>query len=383
MAALAASLIGAAVGFLKRGDQATISAALLDEARPNQSQATRDSAEAASLLSQRPDSSVQPTSLQPAPKMPPRRRRTVAPPGVASVSIAPRAPLGVGDTATLEAVALDAKGERLTGGSVAWHSSNVSVAAIDPRTGRVQALSAGTALILAETGGESALSELTVLPAPVADVSVHGAHPLVAGETLQLRAVARDERGGELSGRRIVWSSGDPRVVTVDSASGMVSARSAGSAEVRASSEGKSGEVKLTIAPQRDTVRASNPAEESRRIEALMLTGLEQCYDAIRVKDVARLTEMYRPATASDRDKLRKLSRILQTEEWSAVVGERVYGRRQIRRDAAAMEFGVRLSWKDAFGGRLRSDPVFRAEFARSGNQWRMLSCRIVGDPEL
>jgi hypothetical protein len=47
------------------------------------------------------------------------------------------------------------------------------------------------------------------------------------------------------------------------------------------------------------------------------------------------------------------------------------------------MEFSFRLTWKDAFGGRLSSRPVFRAEFARNGDGWNMSSCRIIGSPKL
>ncbi|MBA2459475.1 MAG: protein kinase, partial [Gemmatimonadales bacterium] len=321
IAALGAAVIGAALGFLREEDQPTTSVALRGEDDPTDPPTATDSGEAASLASQGPDSSVQPAALRPAPELPVRRRRAAAPPRVASISIAPRAPLVVGDTATLKALTLGAKGDTVRGGALAWHSSNVSVATIDPRTGEVQALSPGTALILAAAGGESALSELTVLPVPVADVSVHGARPLVAGEALRLRAVARDERGTELSGRDIVWSSDDSAVAAVDRASGVVAARSAGSAEVTATSEGRSGRVNLTVSAKRDTIRASAAAAESRRVEALLLAEAERCYDALRAKDVARLSEMYSPATASDRDMLKKLSRILQTEEWSAAVG--------------------------------------------------------------
>ena len=109
---------------------------------------------------------------------------------------------------------------------------------------------------------------------------------------------------------------------------------------------------------------------------------MQQCYDALRSKNVDRVTELYRPVDKSDREKLNKLTRILRTEEWSAVVGERVDGTRQLGSGAAA-EFSFHLAWKDAFGGRLTSRPVFRAEFARSGNRWEMSSCRIVGSPKL
>ena len=47
------------------------------------------------------------------------------------------------------------------------------------------------------------------------------------------------------------------------------------------------------------------------------------------------------------------------------------------------MDFSFELSWKDAFGGRLSSQPTLRAEFDRTDKRWRMTSCRIVGSPRL
>jgi hypothetical protein len=47
------------------------------------------------------------------------------------------------------------------------------------------------------------------------------------------------------------------------------------------------------------------------------------------------------------------------------------------------MDFSVRLTWKDAFGGHLSSQPVFRTEFVRIGDRWEMTSCRIIGSPKL
>jgi hypothetical protein len=124
-------------------------------------------------------------------------------------------------------------------------------------------------------------------------------------------------------------------------------------------------------------------ALERRRLEAQLRKGADDCYSALRSRNVARVTEMYRPASKSDQEKLRKLSRILRTREWSAVIGKRMDGSREIGSESAAREFSFRLTWKDAFGGHLSSNPVFRAEFARSAGRWQMSSCRIVGAPKL
>jgi hypothetical protein len=64
-------------------------------------------------------------------------------------------------------------------------------------------------------------------------------------------------------------------------------------------------------------------------------------------------------------------------------VGDREDGTQHIDGATAAMDFSFRLTWKDAFGGRLSSNPVFRAEFAKNGNSWDLSSCRIVGSPNL
>jgi hypothetical protein len=122
---------------------------------------------------------------------------------------------------------------------------------------------------------------------------------------------------------------------------------------------------------------------ERRRREAWLLTAVEQCYEALRSRDVARVEELYRAESASDEEKLSGLRQILRTEEWGAVVGERINGERRLSGESPSMEFAFQLVWKDAFGGRLTSRPVFRAVIARNGSNWELSSCRIVGSPKL
>ena len=114
-----------------------------------------------------------------------------------------------------------------------------------------------------------------------------------------------------------------------------------------------------------------------------MRQAVDQCYNAVANKDVSRLEEFYHPESKTDRDNLKKLSRILRTSEWSAQVGEREDGAQRIGSATASMEFALRLSWKDAFGGRLTSHPVFRVEFVKDGTTIDLSSCRIIGTPDL
>jgi len=257
----------------------------------------------------------------------------------------------------------------------------------------------GLSLIIARSGSESAISPVSVLPAAVSSVRVEGARALKVGDTLTLRAEPQDQYGGRLSDRSISWASSDDEVAGIDPASGAVDARAPGSVSITATAEGKSGEVTLTVLPQPRTGRpelpgdsappaASGPsaddlAAERERIVTQMKAGVERCYGALQQKDVGQVAQLYQPANKSDQEKLRKLSRILRTGEWAAEVSDRHDGVQRIDAATAAMDFTIRLTWKDAFGGRLSSKPVFRAEFAKSGDSWNMSSCRILGSPKL
>jgi serine/threonine protein kinase len=123
--------------------------------------------------------------------------------------------------------------------------------------------------------------------------------------------------------------------------------------------------------------------EERQRLEDRIRDGVGECYRAVRSKDVSRVARLYEPQTVADEEKLRRLIRILRTEPWEATVGRRVDGARELGPQAAAAEFSFRLAWRDSFGGRLSSQPIFRAEFTRDGDDWTMSGCRIVGSPKL
>jgi hypothetical protein len=49
----------------------------------------------------------------------------------------------------------------------------------------------------------------------------------------------------------------------------------------------------------------------------------------------------------------------------------------------ATADFGVQATWRNAFGGSMRSRLDFRAEFQYAGNAWAMTSCRLLGTPNL
>ena len=272
----------------------------------------------------------------------PGRTALPQPPALASLSIAPHGPVRSGDTVTLTAVAFDVRGEPIGDPRVTWRSSEPQLAAVDSATGKVRGQAPGTTLIMARSGGETATSELLVLPPLETPVEPSGYVPLTP-------ELIREEKPEQIAFA--------PHPLP------MVGRPAAGHAPA-----GR---------PEAD------PPPDRRQLESRIREGVEDCYGAVRSKDLDRLANMYHPKTYADEDKLKRLTRILRTEPWKAVVGKRVDGAREIGARAAAAEFSFRLVWRDSHGGRLSSQPIFRAEFARDPDGWAMSSCRIVGSPKL
>ncbi|HWG32981.1 MAG TPA: Ig-like domain-containing protein, partial [Gemmatimonadaceae bacterium] len=73
-----------------------------------------------------------------------------------------------GTTTPATAVAFDAAGNVLTGRAVTWTSSNPAVATVSASTGLVTAVAAGTAQIVATSGGQTGSASLTVTAPPPA-----------------------------------------------------------------------------------------------------------------------------------------------------------------------------------------------------------------------
>ncbi|HEX6589862.1 MAG TPA: Ig-like domain-containing protein [Longimicrobiales bacterium] len=103
-------------------------------------------------------------------------------------------------------------------------------------------------LTLVACGGDSGGNGGTD-PVVVDAVSVSPASPsVVEGQTVQLTATPEDEDGGPLS-RAVSWTSLNTGVATVNG-SGLVTGVAAGSADIRATSEGVHGTVTVTVTPR-------------------------------------------------------------------------------------------------------------------------------------
>lgn len=154
----------------------------------------------------------------------------------------------VGATLALHATVMGPGGQVLSGEHVFWNTSNPSVATVSG-AGVVTGVGTGHAQIAASAGGQSGLADITVLPPPVASVSV--SPPLdtvVRPGTVQLTATAFDAQHNPLTDRTFTWSSNLPNVANVD-ANGLVTAVGTGSATITAMSEGQSGTATVVIIP--------------------------------------------------------------------------------------------------------------------------------------
>lgn len=180
----------------------------------------------------------------------------------------------VGSVTQASAVLQDANGNTLTGREITWTSSNSLVAMVSG-SGGITGVAPGSATITATSEGKSDFVTVTVVHG-VAEVLVTLPQPgLAVGFTLQALATLKDASSSVLTGRTVVWSSSNTAVATV-SPSGLVTGVGRGTAEIRLTSEGKTGSATIgvvAIKPQSLTVGASH-------VCALTVDGDAYCWGA-------------------------------------------------------------------------------------------------------
>ncbi len=172
------------------------------------------------------------------------------PPAVASVSVGlPQASIVIGGTTTAGATLKDGGGNVLIGRAIAWSSDKSGVATVSA-TGVVVGVATGTANIIAASEGQSGSAMITVTVPPVASVTVSlGASSIVVGRSTQATATTRAASGVVVTGRVVSWLSDNTGVATVSDtgSTAVVTAVSAGTANITATSEGQSGPAQVTV----------------------------------------------------------------------------------------------------------------------------------------
>lgn len=220
---------------------------------------------------------------------------------VSSVAVTPATStllVGVTDSATLgtttaTATPKDASGNTLSGRTITWGSSASAVATVSA-AGVITAVSPGTANITATSEGQVGTAVITVSRPPVATFVISPAPPsLLVGvvDSANLRvatftAAPKDAAGHQLAGRTITWSSGSSSVATVN-ASGTVTALSAGTASINASSEGQTGSVTVTVTRPPVATVTMSPASASLLVGVVDSTHLGMTTFTVTEKDAA------------------------------------------------------------------------------------------------
>lgn len=183
------------------------------------------------------DNAVGPTPPPPSPPAPVATTVTVNP-GSASFS-------ALGETARFTAEVRDQNGQVMAGATVAWASSDASVATTDA-SGQVTSAGNGTATITARAGSASGTAEITVAQEVDTIAVTPATATLVAFEdTVRLVAEATDANGHGVAGLDISWSSSDVGVARVDD-TGLVEAVAEGTATITAEAGETSGTAEVT-----------------------------------------------------------------------------------------------------------------------------------------
>jgi hypothetical protein len=213
-------------------------------------------------------------------------------PVVVSLTLSePGGALQVGGTLTLVANVRDASGVAVAGATPVWSTSDPAVATV--ANGVVTGVSPGSATITATVGAKSAATQVTVVLASVAAVSIAPLRAApVAGTTTPLVVVLKSSDSTVLVGRSITFRSSQPLVATVNGLGELV-ATSPGTTTLTATSGGVSGTLAVdVVAPAGSvapTIASITPASLSPGVTATITgTGfLAPASNAVVVNGVA------------------------------------------------------------------------------------------------
>jgi len=127
-----------------------------------------------------------------------------------------------------------------------WTSSNTSVATVSS-TGLVTAVAAGTANIIANSGGAEGSSPLNVTASTLNSITISPANStVVAGSTLQFNATGnfKDPPTQDITSL-VTWTSSDTTIATI-STSGLATGVKAGTVTITATATATAGPITVT-----------------------------------------------------------------------------------------------------------------------------------------
>ena len=188
--------------------------------------------------------------------------------------------LKVGETVTLTATV---KPDDATDKTVTWSTSDASVATVSD--GVVTAIKLGSATIRAKAGDKEATCAITVEATPVTSVTLdQTSASLKVGETVSLTATVKPD---DATDKSATWSSSNTSVATVSS-TGVVTAKSAGSAIIMVTTKDGSKTATCSV-----TVKA----------KTVSVTGVSLDYTSLTMTEgeTQTLTATISPSNATDK----------------------------------------------------------------------------------
>ena len=203
----------------------------------------------------------------------------VEPPRPTTVTVTPASAelAALEATVQLSAEVQDQYGQIITSVSVAWASSDASVAGVDA-SGLVTATDNGAATITATAGEVSGSAAVTVAQVVNAVAVSPSADTLAAlGDTVRLLAEATDANGNEVAAAEFSWSSSDTLVANVDD-SGLVTATGTGETTVNAEAGDASGDAVVAVMQSARSVVVSPAEDKIAPGDALQLVA--EAFDA-------------------------------------------------------------------------------------------------------
>ncbi len=189
---------------------------------------------------------------------------------VARLSIsAERSMLAVGDAIPLRVSVWDANGLEMADAVPIWRSTDGVVARVEG-SGRLLALAAGRATIIAEIGDKSAQLAILVAPSPVEHLAiVLDRTTAVVGDSLRVGLDATDRNGQQVD-PRVRWSVEPPESASITS-DGVVFVLQPGRITVRATLAPPADDIGLTGAIEALTATAVVQSIEARAISVRFL----------------------------------------------------------------------------------------------------------------
>ena len=164
------------------------------------------------------------------------------------VAIAPiEVDVGVGSSIPLRATVTATDEGGAANRAVIWTALDSAIVSVSSE-GVVTGRAVGHTRVFATVPGYSAEATVHVVAPVVASVAVSPSSATIAtGGTRQFVAGVRDAAGSDRSDRTVFWSSDNEAVATVSPFTGVVTARAAGSANIAASVDGKTGRAAVTV----------------------------------------------------------------------------------------------------------------------------------------